>query len=50
MSVNPLLNKLGFADDDSVVIIHVDDVGMCHASLQAFADLCRTRARSPAVR
>jgi len=36
---NPVLKKLGFADDDRVVIIHVDDVGMCHASLQAFADL-----------
>jgi hypothetical protein len=39
MTPNPLLKKLGFADDDRVVIIHVDDVGMCHASLQAFADL-----------
>jgi|CXWJ01.1.fsa_nt_gi predicted glycoside hydrolase/deacetylase ChbG (UPF0249 family) len=39
MTPNPILKKLGFADDDRVVIIHVDDVGMCHASLQAFADL-----------
>ena len=39
MTPNPLLKKLGFSDNDRVVIIHVDDVGMCHASLQAFADL-----------
>lgn len=39
MTPNPLLKKLGFSNDDRVVIIHVDDVGMCHASLQAFADL-----------
>lgn len=39
MTPNPLLKKLGFADDNRVVIIHVDDVGMCQASLQAFADL-----------
>lgn len=36
---NPLLKHLGFADDDRVVIIHIDDVGMCHAALQAFIDL-----------
>lgn len=39
MTPNPLLKQLGFSNDDRVVIIHVDDVGMCHASLQAFADL-----------
>ena len=39
MSPNPLLKHLGYSNDDRVVIIHVDDVGMCHASLQAFADL-----------
>jgi predicted glycoside hydrolase/deacetylase ChbG (UPF0249 family) len=36
---NPVLEKLGFADDDRVVILHADDVGMCQASLTAFADL-----------
>jgi hypothetical protein len=36
---NPVLKKLGFADDDRLVILHADDVGMCQASLVAFADL-----------
>jgi predicted glycoside hydrolase/deacetylase ChbG (UPF0249 family) len=39
MRANPVLNKLGFADDDRVVIIHADDIGMCQASVSAFADL-----------
>jgi chitin disaccharide deacetylase len=39
MTPNPLLKKLGFADTDKVVIIHTDDIGMCHASVQAFKDL-----------
>ena len=36
---NPLLKKLGLANDDRVVIIHTDDIGMCQASVEAFADL-----------
>jgi chitin disaccharide deacetylase len=36
---NPLLKKLGFQNDDRVVIIHVDDVGMCQSSVDAFSDL-----------
>jgi predicted glycoside hydrolase/deacetylase ChbG (UPF0249 family) len=36
---NLLLKKLGLADDDRAVILHADDVGMCHASLAAYADL-----------
>jgi predicted glycoside hydrolase/deacetylase ChbG (UPF0249 family) len=39
MNPNPVLKRLGFADDDRVVILHADDVGMCQASLTAFADL-----------
>ena len=39
MDPNPVLRKLGFADDDRVVIIHADDIGMCQATLAAFADL-----------
>ncbi len=39
MKPNPLLKKLGAADTDRVVIIHADDIGMCHASVQAFKDL-----------
>jgi predicted glycoside hydrolase/deacetylase ChbG (UPF0249 family) len=39
MGPNPLLKKLGFSNDDRVVIIHTDDIGMCQASVAAFADL-----------
>lgn len=39
MNANPLLKRLGFSDSDRVAIIHVDDVGMCQASLAAYADL-----------
>ena len=39
MQPNPVLKKLGFEDNDRVAIIHVDDVGMCQASVDAFADL-----------
>jgi predicted glycoside hydrolase/deacetylase ChbG (UPF0249 family) len=39
MNPNPLLKKLGYSNSDRLVIIHVDDVGMCHASLQGFKDL-----------
>jgi predicted glycoside hydrolase/deacetylase ChbG (UPF0249 family) len=36
---NPVLRKLGLADNDRVVILHVDDVGMCQATLSALDDL-----------
>ena len=39
MSPNPFLQKLGYAATDRLVIIHTDDIGMCHASVQAFKDL-----------
>ena len=39
MRPNPVLRKLGFADDDRVAIIHADDIGMCQATLTAFAEL-----------
>ena len=39
MNPNPLLKKLGCSDTDRLVIIHTDDIGMCHASVQAFKDL-----------
>lgn len=39
MIPNPFLKKLGFSDNDRVVVIHTDDIGMCHASVQAFKDL-----------
>jgi chitin disaccharide deacetylase len=39
MTPNPFLKKLGYSDTDRLVIIHTDDIGMCHASVQAFRDL-----------
>ena len=39
MNSNPLLKKLGFPSDARVVILHADDIGMCQASVSAFADL-----------
>jgi predicted glycoside hydrolase/deacetylase ChbG (UPF0249 family) len=39
MSSNPFFKKLGLSDNVRAVIIHTDDIGMCHASVQAFKDL-----------
>lgn len=39
MQSNPVLKKLGFSNQDRVAIIHTDDIGMCQASVSAFADL-----------
>jgi hypothetical protein len=39
MQPNPALKRLGFSNDDRVIIIHTDDIGMCQASVDAFADL-----------
>lgn len=39
MHPNPMLRQLGLADTDRVAIIHADDIGMCQATLDAFADL-----------
>ncbi len=36
-----LLRSLGLADTGRVVLIHTDDIGMCHASLAAYMDLVR---------
>jgi predicted glycoside hydrolase/deacetylase ChbG (UPF0249 family) len=36
MQPNPVLRRLGFSDTDRVAIIHTDDIGMCHASVEAF--------------
>jgi predicted glycoside hydrolase/deacetylase ChbG (UPF0249 family) len=39
MRPNPVLRRLGFADSDRVALIHTDDIGMCQATVDAFADL-----------
>lgn len=39
MNPNPLLKKLGFSNDDRVVIIHADDLGMCQSTITACEDL-----------
>jgi len=39
MKPNPFLRKIGLSENDRAVIIHTDDIGMCHASVQAFRDL-----------
>ena len=39
MNPNPILKRLGFTSADRLVIIHTDDIGMCQASIQAYADL-----------
>lgn len=37
--MNPTLKMLGLAEDSRAVIIHADDVGMCHGANQAFVEL-----------
>ncbi len=39
MTPNPYLKKLGFSDNDRVMIWHADDIGMCHAGLAAYQEL-----------
>jgi chitin disaccharide deacetylase len=39
MKPNPVLRKLGLADQDRAVIIHIDDVGSCQAANAAYAEL-----------
>jgi predicted glycoside hydrolase/deacetylase ChbG (UPF0249 family) len=39
MQPNPVLKRLGLSENDRAVIIHVDDVGMCQATVSAYADL-----------
>ena len=34
-SVNPYLEKMGFDEDDRVLITHIDDMGFCHAANEA---------------
>ncbi len=37
--MNPILQKLGYSENARVVILHADDIGMCQASVDAYADL-----------
>lgn len=37
--MNPFLRTLGFSPTDRVVVFHADDVGSCHSSFAAYADL-----------
>jgi hypothetical protein len=39
MPTNPFLKKMGFADDDRVVIFHADDIGMCRSATVAYEEL-----------
>jgi predicted glycoside hydrolase/deacetylase ChbG (UPF0249 family) len=39
MSTATLLKKMGYTENDRLVILHADDVGMCQATLTAFSDL-----------
>ena len=37
--MNPFLHKLGYTSTDRVVVLHADDIGMCHATLLALDGL-----------
>ncbi len=39
MATKDLLKQLGYSETDRLVILHTDDIGMCQATLTAFADL-----------
>lgn len=47
--MNPFLKKLGFDPDARVVILHADDIGMCQASVDAYADLLDASIMSSAA-
>lgn len=39
MKPNPVLRKLGFANTDRLLLLHVDDIGMCNAGMDAYREL-----------
>ena len=47
-TVNPYLKQLGFQADDRVVVVHADDIGMCHATLPAIDQLMAFGLVTPA--
>ncbi len=36
---NPVLKKLGYANGDRLLIVHVDDLGLCQSNVEGFGDL-----------
>jgi predicted glycoside hydrolase/deacetylase ChbG (UPF0249 family) len=49
MNPNPLLKKLGFSNNDRVIIIHADDLGMCQSTITACKLLFETSGISSAA-
>jgi chitin disaccharide deacetylase len=39
MKPNPVLKKLGYSETDRLMLLHVDDIGMCNASMEGYRDL-----------
>ncbi|MFN2300142.1 MAG: polysaccharide deacetylase family protein [Anaerolineales bacterium] len=39
MKPNPVLRRLGYSDEDRLVIIHADDIGLCQAGVAVLDDL-----------
>ncbi|MEK3889346.1 polysaccharide deacetylase family protein [Bacillus sp. FSL K6-3431] len=39
MTMNPILRKMGFSENDKVLIVHADDVGITQSSVDAFLEL-----------
>ncbi len=46
---NPALRRLGLSDGDRAVIVHADDIGMCQASITAYAKLIEAGSISSAA-
>lgn len=49
MKPNPILKKLGFSNNDRVIIIHADDLGMCHSTITACKELFQISGISSAA-
>ena len=47
--MNPILHKLGFSPTDRVVVLHADDIGMCHATVLAYPGLLQAGLISSAA-